>query len=592
MFLNVKQALFFFGAGTFWVVASGASGAQEGITVGRVASGVAGFISEQPPLHQMEPPCLVRTLDDALACAYARNPELEQQRVAVKKQAEKVCQARTGWLPSLNAAFGFTVFREDDRGRGYKINRRQHSAWTYRQYESDNSSGRDDHPGLSLSLTQNLYKGGETLNKQRQEYCGFLAQCWALRNVEREVFLKVVNSYFSVVKMEKFLDIHKKSEEYRKRCLDQEIARRAAGLKIQGDVEAARAKLTEATRAIASSLAGIAQARANLVALVGTPLDPRPFAFPREINMRIRELKDFIDVAKKVDPHLIAKRYEEKAAFYGVEVARAGLLPKIDFSSTLKRRIWRNRTLFGGGQDVLSAGKRMSVDCAVTVTVPILTGTNASGVDGSGTDYFSLTRSAYQVLKQKRLEIESVWREVIKKTTIAFNNMFDSEITYVSSKVSARANKIALESYFIRHDAGEFSYTDMDMAEEEWLGSEIRAINEESDWKEACYDMIGRMDLLTAEKYLRVRPYSPCDYYERCSQFFDIGENEVMTPLFDSVLPKEALSRDEKCAKIREGCLQRDAFFRQAQNQKKEEKKQAFEKKGGVGKTGEVKREK
>ncbi|MEQ8951935.1 TolC family protein, partial [Parvibaculum sp.] len=128
-------------------------------------------------------PASAETLTDALAAAYQTNPVLQAQRAQLRATDEQVPQALSGWRPSAQAQ----------------------GSYGYTETETELNSGiksRDDLRPLSgsVTLSQNLFAGGRTVNATDQAEASVLAGRETLASVEQNTLLNAVRAYMNVIR--------------------------------------------------------------------------------------------------------------------------------------------------------------------------------------------------------------------------------------------------------------------------------------------------------------------------------------------------------------------------------------------------------
>ena len=108
------------------------------------------------------------SLYDAMAKAYATNPDLREARADLRAVDERMPQALSGWRPTLSITGSVGA---------------QHS-------DSDNSLSQHLVPTSGqIDLTQPIYSGGETIAATSQALNEILAKRAELRGTEQNVLL-------------------------------------------------------------------------------------------------------------------------------------------------------------------------------------------------------------------------------------------------------------------------------------------------------------------------------------------------------------------------------------------------------------------
>src|SRR5579883_2482678 len=126
-------------------------------------------------------PARAETIEEALATAYQSNPTLQAERAAVRVQDEGVAQALSGWRPTvtLNSNVGEQVQEVDSKAFGVSTHR----------------SSEPTPRGASLTVTQNIYKGGAIEAQTRQSEFLVLVERSRLQLTEQTVLVNAATAY-------------------------------------------------------------------------------------------------------------------------------------------------------------------------------------------------------------------------------------------------------------------------------------------------------------------------------------------------------------------------------------------------------------
>ena len=118
------------------------------------------------------------TIGGALAKAYLNNPDINQQRAAVRVQDENIPKANAGYMPNVSAEGDAAMSNTlaSGLGAGYP-----------------NPLDVSSRPrGYGVTVTQNVWNGDRTGNSVRQAESGVFGAREQLRNTEQNVLLSAV----------------------------------------------------------------------------------------------------------------------------------------------------------------------------------------------------------------------------------------------------------------------------------------------------------------------------------------------------------------------------------------------------------------
>lgn len=137
-------------------------------------------------------PASAENLIDALTAAYATNPTLQAQRAQLRATDELVPQALSGWRPNLQAQGAYGVTSTDTT-------------------LNNGASARDDLRPLSgsVTLSQNLFAGGRTVNATDQAEASVQSGRESLLSVEQTTLLNAVQAYMNVIRDQSVLELNR-----------------------------------------------------------------------------------------------------------------------------------------------------------------------------------------------------------------------------------------------------------------------------------------------------------------------------------------------------------------------------------------------
>src|SRR5271169_589124 len=123
------------------------------------------------------------TIGGALAKAYLNNPDINQQRAAVRASDENIPKANAGYLPTISG----------EANAGIQSEELSHAGPESGYFLS--------HPrGYGLTASENLFNGNKTLNSVRQAESQVLGARETLRNTEQNVLLSALTDYMDVLR--------------------------------------------------------------------------------------------------------------------------------------------------------------------------------------------------------------------------------------------------------------------------------------------------------------------------------------------------------------------------------------------------------
>lgn len=430
------------------------------------------------------------TLKEALAAAYASNPQLMAQRAALRAVDEGVAAANAGFLPQINGTGTFT------RGDG-DITRPDITGEAPFDIETDS---------YNVTVDQNLFNGFQDYNSRKQAVRTVRASREQLVSVEQQVLLDGVTAYMNVLRDEAVVELNQNNIQVLERQLQASRDRFRVGEVTRTDVAQSEARLEGAKSTLLSAEATLASSRALYQRVVGRP--PATLETPTEKPVLPENLDAALEIAVAESPGVKAARFNEEAARYAVNSAKGALLPSVGFRAGYQRQDSLARDNTGISTIVQGTDTRTAT---IQVSVPLYNG---------GARHSSVRR-AKQVRSQRLMEIYQAERSAQELALVAWDNHRASKGQIVSSEAQVRANEIALEG--VRQEAYVGSRTTLDVlnAEQELLNSRVSLVRAQRNESVAAYTLVQALGRLTARGIgLGVDLYDETAYFDKVNDKF------------------------------------------------------------------------
>lgn len=409
-------------------------------------------------------PAGAQSLEEALAAAYQTNPVLEAQRAQLRATDELVPQARSGYLPSLEASGDVGRVRTEQSGQVGVVTPRN----------------------VDINLTQPIYRGGRTAAGVSRAENLVQSQRASLVAAEQDVLLDAATAYFNVVRDQAVLDLNVNNEQVLRRQLEAAQDRFRVGEITRTDVSQAESRLARATadRILAEGV--LNASRAEYARLVGDV--PGKLTQPVPTIALPNTLDETVGLSVDNNPSVIAAKFAEAAARDGVDVARGQLLPSVSVVGNVGRSWDQTR------QDSVTD----SASVIARVTVPIYQA-------GAAT---SQVREAKQTVSQRRSQSESQTRAAREAGIRAWEALVTARASILALQSQVRSAEIALEG--VRQEATVGSRTVLDVldAEQELLNARVQLVRSQRDELVAAFQVLAATGQLTAGRLgLPVRSY-------------------------------------------------------------------------------------
>ncbi|QJE72907.1 TolC family outer membrane protein [Aerophototrophica crusticola] len=424
-------------------------------------------------------PARAQSLQDALAQAYTGNPTLEAARAQLRATDELVPQARSGYLPTLNA--------EADISRSWVDQKGGDTAVVARTSKS-----------VGLTASQPIYRGGRTGAGVNRAENVVQAQRASLLSTEQSVLLDAATAYFDVVQNQAVLDLNVNNEQVLRRQLEASNDRFRVGEITRTDVSQSEARLAGATSSRIQAEGLLNASRATFARLVG--IVPQKLSQPAPTFTLPSTMDETIALAEANNPAVVAAKYSEKASDAAVDVVTGELLPTVSLNAQAGRD-WGSSSAGAGRRDV-------PVDSAAItarVTIPLYEAGNTT----------SRVREAKQTARQRRIEVDEAARQSRENAIRAWEGLVTARATIKSRQAQVRSSEIALEG--VRQEATVGSRTVLDVLdqEQELLDARVNLVRAQRDELVAAFQVLAATGQLTASRLgLPVQAYDYEAYYK------------------------------------------------------------------------------
>lgn len=416
-----------------------------------------------------------QTLTEALALAYATNPNLIAERARQRATDELMPQALSNWRPRV------TVAAEAGRSRS----------------DSNLPTVSDDYRSprrATLSVQQPLYRGGRTVAGVRQARNQIAAGQAVLTAIEQSVLLAAATAYMNVVRDQAVLELSLGNVEVLRRQLEATQDRFRVGEITKTDVAQAEARLAQAIAGRVQAESDLQASRAVFATIVGRA--------PGELeaNGPIEDLPDSrkaaVELAAVNNPEVIAAIRTAEAAIAGIDVVRGELRPTLSLDATLT-----------SSEDTAARNVRSeAAEATVNLTMPLY---QAGAV-------YSRVRQQKHTANQRRIEIQQERRDAVENATQAWEAWQAARASIDAFGAQVRASEIALEGVRREAQVGARTVIDVLDAEQELLEGRVNLVTAERNTRVAGFQLQTAVGTFTAGALgLPVEIYEPEEHYRR-----------------------------------------------------------------------------
>jgi outer membrane protein len=403
-----------------------------------------------------------QSLEETLVKAYQGNPTLKAERARLRATDEGVPQALSGWRPTVSVSGSYGIERSDSTTTG----------------PAGKSADITEPLTGSLTVSQNLYRGGRTVAATEEAENNVKADRARLSSAEQAVLLSAVTAYADVVRDQAVLELNINNERVLQRQLEATGDRFRVGEVTRTDVSQAESRLSRARADRIASEGSLTDGRAAYENAVGEP--PQVLKPAKPLEGLPATLPEAVNAAKRTNYEVVRARYIELAAQNNVREITGELLPTLSL----------NGSMATNQETVNRRSENQTVAVTARVSVPLY-------ASGSVT---SRVRAAKQIVAQRKDEANQAVRDAIEAATGAWQVLQTGRAQIRAFSAAVKAAEIALEG--VREEANVGSRTVLDVldAEQELLDARVGLVRSMRDELVATYQLRQSIGDATAAK--------------------------------------------------------------------------------------------
>jgi outer membrane protein len=434
------------------------------------------------------------TLSGALAQAYDKNPDLNEQRALVRAHDEDVPRAISGYRPKANLSFSAGPEKSTVRQPGGRDLARN------RLYTNDQNYG---YPRTgTLNVSQTVFDGWRTDSSVRQAESGVLAARAILRAAEQEVLLRAVTVYMDVLRDTAVLGLRNRNQVVLAEQLRVARNRADVGLATLADVAQADAALAQAQSDRVAANEALRASLADYREVIGhTPsrLEPAPgceSALPTTLELAIQR-------AVVSHPQVVSSLHQTDVATMAVKVAEGALMPSLSVGAQVSQ-LFDSYLGYPGT-------KQFSAQVMGTLNVPLYEG---------GAEY-SAVRQAKQQLGQALLHVSAQRSAVRAKLAASYSRLATAKAAERYGQTAVRASETALMVVRNEADVGQRVLLDVLNAQQALFDARVKTVTAQHDRVVASYAALAALGDLSADGLnLAVARYDPATNFRQVRELW------------------------------------------------------------------------
>lgn len=417
------------------------------------------------------------TMQEALKRAYLNNPDLNQQRAALRVTNESVPAALSGYRPSLSGTASLS-------GSKNEITNYAGSQFENKQYPRT----------ASITASQPIFDGLRARNSVNAAENSVLVGREDLRNKEQTIFLAVITAYMNVIRDEATVALRKQAVTVAERDLKMLKERFRLGDASRTDVGLVEAQLGLSKLNLATSSNALALSKSVFLQHVGTPATK--LSTPNLSDKIIpKTMERAQSLALVNSPIVKAAQHGADVAHFQVHVAESALYPQLSLDGTLSR----------GLETSSGVAKLAGSSVAARLTLPIFA--------GGGKDY-STIRAAKETLGQRQIQIDTA-REVVKQSLGASWGLYTvSQQAISASSAEIKGREQVVRGFREEYKVGQRILQNVLVEEVNLNNARVTQVNWQRERAVAYFSILASIGQLNARSLnLKVDEYNPTAHY-------------------------------------------------------------------------------
>lgn len=430
------------------------------------------------------------SLKEALASAYANNPELNSARAGVRVADEYVPQALAKGRPTLNASITAGLSGSNTNARiGGML-------WADTHENAAALSGE-------LVLVQPIYAGGRIENGVRSAESSVKAAREQLRAKEQSTLFNAAGAYMDVIYKSEVLALRQSNVAFLKEQVRAANDRFSVGEGTRTDVSQAQAALAAATASVSVAQADLLSAKAVYVNVIGH--EPKNLRDPGPISRLVPgDLSVAVNASRSEHPGILAAIHNADTAVYNVSISEGALLPSLGLQATVGGKFASLSSSSGDSKPTADRAQNIEGTLGLKLSIPIYQG---------GGEY-SAVRQAKEQLGKARLDVDTTRMAVDAMLMQSWSTLESAKAQIVAAQAAVTASQLALDGVIEEQKVGQRTTLDVLNAQSTLIQAKLSEAGAQTQLVVASYGVVSAMGRLDRERLgLEVAAYKPEAHY-------------------------------------------------------------------------------
>jgi outer membrane protein len=430
------------------------------------------------------------TIEQALAYAYANNPQINSQRALVRATDENVPTALAGYRPRAVATANIGL---------------QSLSTTVREVGSTTpvggpipiftQSGANVPRGVGVTATQSLFNGFQTANRTRLAESQVFAARETLRGIEATVLLNAATAYMNLLREAGILELQRSNLDVLSEQLRQTKTRLENGNVTATDVSQSEARLNVGRTQLFAAEANYQSARAAYRQVIG--LDPGRLAPAAPVDrFSPHTLPAAMAAGIAENAAVSTAQHNLDVAIHQVKVAEGALYPTLSLQGTVQKNY----------DQTLNLEQSFSAAGCLQYSAPLYQG---------GAEYAAV-RQAKETQGQKQIDLSLARDQARLAVAQAWALLEAAKSSIESTRNQVKAAEAALNG--VREEArlGQRTTLDVLNAQQELVNARVALVQAQRDRLVNSYAVLAAVGRLSPRTLgLRVESYDPQVHYHQ-----------------------------------------------------------------------------
>lgn len=394
------------------------------------------------------------SLTQALASAYANNPQIVSAILGAKISAESIVSAKSGLRPTIG------------------LSGSMNNSWTV----SGGSSATTTTSSFGVSYSQTLFDSYQTNASVEAARASAIAQAESARVTEQTVLLAAANAYVGVVRDTRLVKLRADIVTFLRAQAKSAQDRLNIGEGTKIELSQAQASLAQAVANYQSAINDLQLSQATYARYMGHAPKNLSLVFPYD-KMLPTSLQAATALAEKQHPSILASRAAIRAAKASLDATKSAYGPTVSLSGSAA--IAQN---YSSGSSVPSAS------VGLTVSVPLYAG----GALGAAERKANLSQI------QSEVDARNVRDEINTAVISAWTSLKSAAATIAAITSSENASQQALEGVIEELKVGQATTLDVLNARSDLTTIQVSKITAEANKVTAAFGLLSAVGRLSA----------------------------------------------------------------------------------------------